>query len=492
MKQILHLLLIKPLLCICITSLAQSNERIQALCPSIQIKKDADTICGSDFGGTYPISAVTSANLNRFQITWSTSGTGIFYYPHRASTTYEYTASDAGFGSVWLIATLRDRQHRCPTIRDSFFLKLNDPARIELDPEGFGIEVCGNEPVSLYGGISGTANTVYWSTSGTGTFSPNPSPNTTYYPSIQDRFNGYITISGTTNDPPGPCPAAGDFVSITFTGAVANAGNDTILCGSRFGGSFPVNATTNSFYNGTWSTNGFGYFDDEFSLSTNYNYDPSDVGLGNIELYFTADNLNGCAPFTDTVQVTINEQGWLEFPEPYIYQCKSNPDVTASVYIYGYPSSGIWTTTGTGKFDDATSTYTTYHASKPDLENGSVSLIFTTNDPKGPCGAVSGSMYVQFDECLNKVVASDKFNAQQQISSAVLYPNPAKNMITVQTKSIISKKTSYITDAAGKIFTAIWIGNSNNLNISKLGNGVYFLHLVVDNSISKTIKFIKE
>lgn len=237
MKQILFVVCIAAAIC----------PQLFAQCPTVHITKHTDTVCGFDGGGTYDVTAISNVQHGpRYRVRWTTSGTGTFFDTHSLSTTYEYSSGDAGLGYVWLKITITDRQHVCRRVSDSLYLKLDDPARISLDPDQLGLEVCGNDPVFLDGGISGRATTVYWSTSGTGYFSVNPSPTTTYYPSFQDRFNGYVSITGMTDDPPGPCPADYDYLNITFMGAVANAGKDTILCGSRFGGSFPVNAITNS------------------------------------------------------------------------------------------------------------------------------------------------------------------------------------------------------------------------------------------------------
>jgi hypothetical protein len=186
-------------------------------------------------------------------------------------------------------------------VSDSLFLKLNDPARINLSDETFAI--CGDEPFYVEADISGTATTVIWTSSGTGTFSDNPSRSTYYEPSVQDRINGYFTLFGTTNEPAGPCIAASDELSVTTYGGAVDAGNDQSVCFIS-DGFVQLNATSNSSAI-TWTSNGTGYFDDPYSLSTNYFYSQEDALLGSIEIQATIDD-GSCTPFVDNVTLTFD------------------------------------------------------------------------------------------------------------------------------------------------------------------------------------------
>jgi hypothetical protein len=84
------------------------------------------------------------------------------------------------------------------------------------------LPACDTTQAQLSGSIGGAASSATWSTSGTGTFSPNATTlNAVYIPSQADLTAGSVTLTLTTNDPAGPCPAASDTVVITFT-ACAN------------------------------------------------------------------------------------------------------------------------------------------------------------------------------------------------------------------------------------------------------------------------------
>ena len=71
----------------------------------------------------------------------------------------------------------------------------------------------------------------------------------------------------------------------------------------------------------------------------------------------------------------------------------SNDVAVLSGTIGGGTSSVTWTTTGTGSFvPDATALNPTYIPSAGDLSVGIITFTLTSDDPIGPCGAVSDQM----------------------------------------------------------------------------------------------------
>lgn len=57
--------------------------------------------------------------------------------------------------------------------------------------------------------------------------------------------------------------------------------------------------------------------------------------------------------------------------------------VQLNAILSGGATSGVWTTNGTGTFDNSTSTTARYTPSAADMVDGSIVLTFTTNDPDG-------------------------------------------------------------------------------------------------------------
>lgn len=440
----------------------------------LEIVLSADTICGFDNGVTYDVFA--NASGTHYYTVWTTSGTGYFSDENALNTTYDASRSDVGSGRVWLKITLYDSTGNCPAISDSMLLKLNDPARIDLPDED--PYVCGDAPVYIDGNISGTATTVFWTTNGSGVFTENPGRETNYIPSQQDLMAGYATIYGRTNDPHGPCGARSDFFTLNFYGAAVDAGDDIVECGRPWGGDISLNAIVGN--NGgdiTWTTNGSGGFDDPNIANPTYYYDGTDVNMAFIELYVTVDNY-ACATYTDTVVVWLQAAPRLEFPEPSVYGCATDP-VYANVYLYGHASSGTWTTTGTGSFEDPNSTYTAYYPSAEDGINGCVDLIFTSNDPSGPCGPTHGSMSACFYDC--------SFETTGMLE---VHPNPTTNFLHL--KSIdVSKDRIVIKDFSGNN-VPFQMSDEKTIDVSSLRPGLYTIQLVTEKGKGRTARFVKK
>ena len=446
-------------------------------CPLVNIVKAADTICGLDNGGTYNVQALLSGPA---LIEWRSSGDGFFYDNTAASTSYQYTASESGSGFVWLYVTVRDSAHRCRPAKDSIFVRLNDPARINLND--FGYFECGNSPVYLDANISGTANTVYWTSNGTGYFSPNPGAITSYFPSLQDRRNGAVGITGITDNPEGPCAAASDMAVIEFTDGIVDAGPDISVCANSKGGAINADATPyHNSYDIHWTSNGTGTFDDAFSFNTIYRYTAADAVRGNVQLYATTD-LNPCGTFTDTVNIWLQPAAGVKFTSRSLTACVRRPVVTAEVELNGSATSGTWSTTGSGYFDNPTALRTVYHGSRGDIAQQCIQLKFTTNDPKGPCGAVTAAIKTCFvEQCTAaKSAATD--------NTIALYPNPARDFIIVNAAAL-NKTTARLTDITGKTLACKWIGN-NSLDIAALVPGTYLLQ-IVSGGEKQVLRFVK-
>ncbi len=84
--------------------------------------------------------------------------------------------------------------------------------------------ICAGSNVTLAGSIGGGASNSVWTTSGSGTFSPNAFVvNPTYTPSPADIFTGSVTLTITTDIPAG-CTAASDAMTVTINALPAAPG----------------------------------------------------------------------------------------------------------------------------------------------------------------------------------------------------------------------------------------------------------------------------
>jgi gliding motility-associated-like protein len=278
---------------------------------------------------------------------------------------------------------------------DTLQLTLNDAATVSA---GIDQTVCETDPVFLNGTIGGGATSGIWTSTGTGTFDDNTNLNAVYTPSAADISLGSIILTLITNDPDGPGPCSVESSSITVTinqAAVVDAGSDQTICEGAdvlLGGT--ISGVAN---NPIWSTLGGGSFDDPSNLNAIYFPDASDIAGGLVQLVLNTDDPDGpggCPAGTDTVEITINA-----LPTVAAGPDQAIPAGNAAVMagaIGGGASSAIWSSNGSGVFDDITSLNAVYTPSAADILAGSVILTLTTNDPDGPgpCTAQSDVMTV--------------------------------------------------------------------------------------------------
>jgi hypothetical protein len=101
------------------------------------------------------------------------------------------------------------------TALDAIYVGVTYPA---IAFAGGNMTICaGTSTVNLSASMGGSASTLTWTTSGSGTFSSPTSMVTTYTPSPADELAGNVILTMTTNDPPGPCPAAISSLTLTIT-----------------------------------------------------------------------------------------------------------------------------------------------------------------------------------------------------------------------------------------------------------------------------------
>jgi hypothetical protein len=82
---------------------------------------------------------------------------------------------------------------------------------------------------------------------------------------------------------------------------------------------------------------------------------------------------------------------------------------------------------------------------------------------------------------------------ENEITAVSIYPNPAKEQITITTGTLLENASVRIMNITGKVVTGENSINGNSLlmNVSGLSPGIYFIELKNKNSFSRQ-KFIKE
>ena len=306
--------------------------------------------------------------------------------------------SGANSLSYSLITTLADngKRYRAYVVNGSgsdtslsALLTVNPLATVSAGANG---TICSNSTYSLSGIIGGGASSATWSTSGDGTFGNVNTLNTFYTPGVNDKINGTVTLTLTTNDPSGPCGSANSSLTLSIEPqATAAAGADQTICENSsvsLSGSIGGSAVSS-----TWSTGGDGTFADASNVITTYFPGPADIAAGTVTLTLTTNDPAGvCGAASDAMTVTINTLPVVNAGLDQSICSSSNVSLSGSVS--GSVSTGIWTTAGDGTFNNPTLLNATYYPGANDIINGGVVLTLTSSDPAGPCGTVNDQLTI--------------------------------------------------------------------------------------------------
>jgi len=324
--------------------------------------------------------------------TWS-GGAGSFS-PNASAVNAVYTPSTAEIaaGGVTLTLTTNDPAGPCGVAGDQLRLTISPAATANA---GLDQTLCSGAPqVQLAGSVGGGASGGTWSGGG-GSFNPNASAlNAVYTPSAGEIAAGSVTLTLTTDDPTGPCPAAGDQMKVTFdTAATANAGVDQTVCSSapqvQLAGSIGGGAA-----GGTWSGGAGSFSPNVSSLNATYTPAAAEIAAGSVTLTLTTNDPTGpCPSVSDQVRISISPATSVSAGPDQVV-CSGSPRVQLAGSVGGTVASGTWSG-GAGTFSPgATSLNATYTPSAGEVVAGHVTLTLTSATPTGPCPAASDAMNI--------------------------------------------------------------------------------------------------
>jgi hypothetical protein len=292
---------------------------------------------------------------------------------------------------------------------DNFTIVRNMPATATVNITS---PVCASErefPVS----VTSNVETGSWSTSGTGTFDEPTSKSAYYQPSTADKQAGTVTLTWTTADPAGPCPAAMSSKVITIDPiATANGGGVDNRCESASLQIFPFTGASigGSATTGSWSrVSGEGY--PRFTGPTTrpdtvtYAIRPNTYGFSFIEFKLTTNDPEGpcgAASAFRIVTVYAKATAVASVETPRICQNQRTKISVESNVVSGSWSGGsgtYWSAAIGGSVVGPTSKMAYYQPSPAEVAaaetNGTtvVNLKWTTvdYDGDGPCTAVESN-----------------------------------------------------------------------------------------------------
>lgn len=315
--------------------------------------------------------------------TWTSSGSGTFV-PDADSLNAIYIPSgaDTVLGSVTLTLTTTGNGG-CAGLSDSLVVGFLASPTVDAGPD---TTVCYTaDTIFLVGTITNAGGAV-WTSSGSGTFSPDDSiVGAAYVPSAADILNGGVTLTLTTYQ---SCNNVSDSMTIEIVPTV-DAEPDTVVCNDV--DTIQLNGVVTGAAGGIWATSGTGtFYPNDTTLNGFYIISTADSAAGGVIITLTSTgNLAGCPPVTDVMTITI-------LPPPVI---DAGPDQIIcanedSVFLNGTVTNagGVWSTNGTGTFyPDSVTINAVYLISDADTAVGLITLTFTTT---GSCMLLMDSLQV--------------------------------------------------------------------------------------------------
>ncbi|MBO9700559.1 MAG: gliding motility-associated C-terminal domain-containing protein [Sporocytophaga sp.] len=344
----------------------------------------SQTLC-ADFEGAALNGTTTVATGG----TWISSGSGTFSDANSLVTTYYASSSDLASGSVLLTLTSTGNG-TCKAVSSKLTLTINPIPTVEA---GSDKTYCGDISNIPLNGSYTKATGGYWSTNGSGIFTPDEfTANATYTPSVSEKTSGQSILTFTTTGN-GACNFVSDNVTYTFTPVpTSDAGPDQTVCADITSVNLSGNVTIAS--GGIWKSSGSGTFSPSINdLNAKYTPSASDKSNGSVTLTLTTAGNGTCSAVSNDMIITIT-------PAPIVNAGLDQTvcaDVTGVVLDGTFSvASGIkWTTSsGTGTFiPDDTTPNATFIPSSLQIGNGKATITLTTTG-NGTCNAVKDAVII--------------------------------------------------------------------------------------------------
>lgn len=360
----------------------------------ISITKNPTAFAGNDVticeNSTYSITGATASNNSA--VSWSTSGDGIITGANTLFPTYTPGTIDATLGYAILTLTAYGNAPCVVPATDQVYLTITNLPDINA---GADITICNGENIALTSATAEHYSSLYWSTSGNGSFSDPTLLHPVYTPSPQDISNGTIILT-LTGQPLAPCslPTSDALVLNISKSPTVNAGSDGEIC--ETGQFYIADAAADNYSVITWTTMGDGSFSNQNSINPTYTPGPADIQSGSVLLYLTATSLLPCTGFvSDAMLLTIHN-----LPEitagPDAATCAGETYMLSGATALSYGSL-TWTSSGSGYFSNNGVLNPIYTPSQSDIINGSVTLTLTASGISPCTELVSNEMILNIE-----------------------------------------------------------------------------------------------
>jgi hypothetical protein len=366
--------------------------------------------------GPIILNGVVGGDVDSIQ--WS-GGNGLFDDPttganvsSNLSTTYYPSIEEIGQGFVSLILTANPIAPCSPAYSDLVTIYLEDAPQVDAGP--VNASICEGDTYLLDQASATNFTSFTWTTSGSGTFSPTEQTlQPVYTPSEADVVNGVVRLrlTATGNS---DCADSFDELELIIDKQPSVVIQETTLDHCETQPLILSNVTALHYDSSTvqWvsSAGADGYFVDDTALNPEYVPGPNDLANGvTLTVSLNGEGFRACSDqlATDSIDIIFS-------PEPIVDAgldleiCEGSSAISLSTASTSQTTSLMWTTTGTGTFDDPTSLNAEYIPSTLDFSTGTVSLTLTGyND--GVCSSTSDTMTLTLTEDVVIITSQDYF-----------------------------------------------------------------------------------
>jgi gliding motility-associated-like protein len=333
----------------------------------------SDTICELE---TITLAAIMGGSAGT--VTWTTNGTGTFNNANSPSAVYTPSSADITAGTAVLTVTTDDPIGGCASVTDFMVLTITPLDSADFTYSGSTFCQSGTNPVPVVAGVPG------------GMFTASPA-GLVFVNALTGEIDLSSSVLGTydvvysTN---GPCPSS-DTASITISDApeatFTFSNTTTSFCQSD-ANPVPVFATGASA--GAFTANPAGLV---FVSTSTGEVDLQNSTPGTYTIINNIVAAGGCASAVDSLVITIDQPATVD-AGPDATVCAGTVYSITGASIGGAATSSVWTTSGSGTFNDDSLLTAVYTPSAADTASGTVVLYLTSNDPAGICSMVADSM----------------------------------------------------------------------------------------------------
>ena len=327
--------------------------------------------------------------VNYSSTMWTTSGDGTFDDAASLGAVYTPGEGDIDLGYADLTLTAYPMDPCTDPATDMMSIYFAPLPTVSAGDDGVVCE--GDSYMTL--GFTINAWTVYWTTAGDGTFSDPNSTLSFYTPGPGDIANGSVVLTFTATSIPPCTDEVSDSMVLTIENLPsADAGSNASICEDE---SYTLDGDASNYSSTMWTTSGDGYFNNAGWLDATYTPGDDDIANGSATLTLTAYGNAPCdVPATDDMILYIQA-----LPDVYAGAdaavCEGQYYTMADASATDY-ASVMWTTSGSGQFDNPAVVNPVYLPSAGDLADGSVTLTLTGYAEEPCAGMDSDAMTLSF------------------------------------------------------------------------------------------------